>query len=182
MTFHRVSREGALTTLSSLFLSAGKLTQIVFGHWDVVTCLARSESYIGGDCYIVSGSRDATLLLWYWSGRHHIIGDNPNNSEWGHSGDGCCELFWGCEEFKSLAFVIMCFLQVTTRLPGRCWRDMTMKWCVFLSVRSWDWLLVEPKVCDIYIFIWNQANTLNHVSNLWLGCKIWLAIAFYVAL
>ncbi|KAJ8404707.1 hypothetical protein AAFF_G00335700 [Aldrovandia affinis] len=58
----------------------GKLTQIVFGHWDVVTCLARSESYIGGDCYIVSGSRDATLLLWYWSGRHHIIGDNPNNS------------------------------------------------------------------------------------------------------
>uniref|UniRef100_A0A8C6VST9 Neurobeachin n=1 Tax=Nothobranchius furzeri TaxID=105023 RepID=A0A8C6VST9_NOTFU len=58
----------------------GKLTQIVFGHWDVVTCLARSESYIGGDCYIVSGSRDATLLLWYWSGRHHIIGDNPNTA------------------------------------------------------------------------------------------------------
>ncbi|KAM3874724.1 neurobeachin-like [Diretmus argenteus] len=60
----------------------GTLTQIVFGHWDVVTCLARSESYIGGDCYIVSGSRDATLLLWYWSGRHHIIGDNPNNSDY----------------------------------------------------------------------------------------------------
>uniref|UniRef100_A0A3B5RFA3 Neurobeachin n=1 Tax=Xiphophorus maculatus TaxID=8083 RepID=A0A3B5RFA3_XIPMA len=58
----------------------GKLTQIIFGHWDVVTCLARSESYIGGDCYIVSGSRDATLLLWYWSGRHHIIGDNPNHA------------------------------------------------------------------------------------------------------
>lgn len=64
-----------------IVFSLGKLTQIVFGHWDVVTCLARSESYIGGDCYIVSGSRDATLLLWYWSGRHHIIGDNPNNSE-----------------------------------------------------------------------------------------------------
>uniref|UniRef100_A0A3Q3K0V6 Neurobeachin n=1 Tax=Monopterus albus TaxID=43700 RepID=A0A3Q3K0V6_MONAL len=58
----------------------GKLSQIVFGHWDVVTCLARSESYIGGDCYIISGSRDATLLLWYWSGRHHIIGDNPSNT------------------------------------------------------------------------------------------------------
>uniref|UniRef100_A0A3B3TAE5 Neurobeachin beta-propeller domain-containing protein n=1 Tax=Paramormyrops kingsleyae TaxID=1676925 RepID=A0A3B3TAE5_9TELE len=38
---------------------SGKLTQIVFGHRDVVTCLARSESYIGGDCYILSGSRDA---------------------------------------------------------------------------------------------------------------------------
>uniref|UniRef100_A0A8B9HVA1 LPS-responsive vesicle trafficking, beach and anchor containing n=1 Tax=Astyanax mexicanus TaxID=7994 RepID=A0A8B9HVA1_ASTMX len=56
----------------------GKLVQIVFGHRDVVTCLARSESYIGGDCYILSGSRDATLLLWYWSGKHCSIGDSSN--------------------------------------------------------------------------------------------------------
>ncbi|XP_053559708.1 lipopolysaccharide-responsive and beige-like anchor protein isoform X2 [Bombina bombina] len=57
----------------------GKLTQVVFGHWDVVTCLARSESYIGGDCYILSGSRDATLLLWYWNGKSNGIGDNPSS-------------------------------------------------------------------------------------------------------
>ncbi|XP_068176800.1 lipopolysaccharide-responsive and beige-like anchor protein isoform X3 [Antennarius striatus] len=57
----------------------GKLTQIVFGHRDVVTCLARSESYIGGDCYILSGSRDATLLLWYWNGKHSSIGESPGN-------------------------------------------------------------------------------------------------------
>ncbi|XP_046901168.1 LOW QUALITY PROTEIN: lipopolysaccharide-responsive and beige-like anchor protein [Hypomesus transpacificus] len=56
---------------------SGKLTQIVFGHRDVVTCLARSESYIGGDCYVLSGSRDATLLLWYWSGKHSSIGESP---------------------------------------------------------------------------------------------------------
>uniref|UniRef100_A0A673WYZ7 LPS responsive beige-like anchor protein n=1 Tax=Salmo trutta TaxID=8032 RepID=A0A673WYZ7_SALTR len=56
---------------------SGKLTQIVFGHRDVVTCLARSESYIGGDCYVLSGSRDATLLLWYWNGKHSNIGENP---------------------------------------------------------------------------------------------------------
>uniref|UniRef100_A0A3P8U879 LPS responsive beige-like anchor protein n=1 Tax=Amphiprion percula TaxID=161767 RepID=A0A3P8U879_AMPPE len=56
---------------------AGKLTQIVFGHRDVVTCLARSESYIGGDCYVLSGSRDATLLLWYWNGKHSSIGESP---------------------------------------------------------------------------------------------------------
>ncbi|XP_065110775.1 lipopolysaccharide-responsive and beige-like anchor protein [Paramisgurnus dabryanus] len=55
----------------------GKLTQIVFGHLDVVTCVARSESYIGGDCYILSGSRDATLLLWYWNGKHSTIGEDP---------------------------------------------------------------------------------------------------------
>ncbi|XP_055077240.1 lipopolysaccharide-responsive and beige-like anchor protein isoform X3 [Periophthalmus magnuspinnatus] len=54
----------------------GKLTQIVFGHWDVVTCLARSESYIGGDCYMLSGSRDATLLLWYWNGKACSIGES----------------------------------------------------------------------------------------------------------
>lgn len=56
---------------------SGKLTQIVFGHRDVVTCLARSESYIGGDCYILSGSRDATLLLWYWNGKNSSIGESP---------------------------------------------------------------------------------------------------------
>ncbi|XP_054634078.1 lipopolysaccharide-responsive and beige-like anchor protein isoform X2 [Dunckerocampus dactyliophorus] len=55
----------------------GKLTQIVFGHRDVVTCLARSESYIGGDCYVLSGSRDATLLLWYWNGKLNSVGDSP---------------------------------------------------------------------------------------------------------
>ncbi|XP_028289645.1 lipopolysaccharide-responsive and beige-like anchor protein isoform X2 [Gouania willdenowi] len=55
----------------------GKLTQIVFGHRDVVTCMARSESYIGGDCYILSGSRDATLLLWYWNGKNSSIGESP---------------------------------------------------------------------------------------------------------
>ncbi|XP_026972936.1 lipopolysaccharide-responsive and beige-like anchor protein isoform X1 [Sagmatias obliquidens] len=57
----------------------GKLIQVVFGHWDVVTCLTRSESYIGGNCYILSGSRDATLLLWYWNGRSSGIGDNPGS-------------------------------------------------------------------------------------------------------
>uniref|UniRef100_A0A665TUE0 Neurobeachin n=1 Tax=Echeneis naucrates TaxID=173247 RepID=A0A665TUE0_ECHNA len=56
---------------------SGKLTQIVFGHRDVVTCLARSESYIGGDCYVLSGSRDATLLLWYWNGKNSSIGEGP---------------------------------------------------------------------------------------------------------
>ncbi|XP_036372416.1 lipopolysaccharide-responsive and beige-like anchor protein [Megalops cyprinoides] len=55
---------------------SGKLTQIVFGHWDVVTCLARSESYIGGDCYVLSGSRDTTLLLWYWNGKNCSIGES----------------------------------------------------------------------------------------------------------
>ncbi|XP_058522747.1 lipopolysaccharide-responsive and beige-like anchor protein isoform X2 [Ochotona princeps] len=57
----------------------GKLIQVVFGHWDVVTCLARSESYIGGNCYVLSGSRDATLLLWYWNGKSAGIGDNPGS-------------------------------------------------------------------------------------------------------
>ena len=36
------------TTLTNL--------QIVFGHYGVVTCLARSECNITSDCYIASGS------------------------------------------------------------------------------------------------------------------------------
>lgn len=103
--------------LSSL-VTTGKLTQIVFGHWDVVTCLARSESYIGGDCYIVSGSRDATLLLWYWSGRHHIIGDNPNNSEWLASVCMCgcvCVCVSSHQRFTASPSL----LQVTIQLPGQ---------------------------------------------------------------
>ena len=56
-----------------MFVYTVKLHQVVFGHWDVVTCLTRSETYIGGDCYFVSGSRDATLMLWYWSGRKNLI-------------------------------------------------------------------------------------------------------------
>lgn len=81
-----IDRNSFIHSFNLLFISdkqtvlvAGKLTQVVFGHWDVVTCLARSESYIGGDCYILSGSRDATLLLWYWNGKSNGIGDNPNS-------------------------------------------------------------------------------------------------------
>ncbi|XP_075923575.1 neurobeachin isoform X4 [Petromyzon marinus] len=53
----------------------GRLKQAMFGHWDVVTCLARSEVGVGGDCYVASGSRDATVLLWRWSGRELALGD-----------------------------------------------------------------------------------------------------------
>jgi len=60
-------------------LQSGKLEQTIFGHHDVVTCLTRSETYIAGDCYFVSGSMDTTLMLWYWSGRRSkIIGSDSN--------------------------------------------------------------------------------------------------------
>ena len=55
------------------------LDKAVFGHAAPTTLLSRSETYIGGDCYIVSGSRDSTLLLWYWNGRRRkIVGDSLN--------------------------------------------------------------------------------------------------------
>uniref|UniRef100_UPI003590263B lipopolysaccharide-responsive and beige-like anchor protein isoform X2 n=1 Tax=Myxine glutinosa TaxID=7769 RepID=UPI003590263B len=54
----------------------GKLIQAVFGHWDVVTCLARSEERgRDGDCIVVSGSRDATVLLWPWNNRQSELGE-----------------------------------------------------------------------------------------------------------
>ncbi|CAM9446147.1 unnamed protein product [Lampetra fluviatilis] len=57
----------------------GRLKQAMFGHWDVVTCLARSEVGVGGDCFVASGSRDATVLLWSWSGRELALGDRTTH-------------------------------------------------------------------------------------------------------
>ncbi|XP_054087082.1 neurobeachin isoform X1 [Zeugodacus cucurbitae] len=57
-----------------------KIVQIVFGHFGVVTCLARSECNITSDCYIASGSADCTVLLWHWNARTQSIvgeGDVP---------------------------------------------------------------------------------------------------------
>lgn len=57
-----------------------KIVQIVFGHYAVVTCLARSECNITADCYIASGSEDCTVLLWHWNAKTQTItgeGDIP---------------------------------------------------------------------------------------------------------
>uniref|UniRef100_T1J4P0 BEACH domain-containing protein n=1 Tax=Strigamia maritima TaxID=126957 RepID=T1J4P0_STRMM len=57
-----------------------KIVQIVFGHYGVVTCLARSECNITSDCYIASGSEDCTVLLWHWNAKTQTItgeGDIP---------------------------------------------------------------------------------------------------------
>lgn len=59
---------------------SAKIVQIVFGHYGVVTCLARSECNITSDCYIASGSQDCTVLLWHWNARSQSIvgeGDQP---------------------------------------------------------------------------------------------------------
>ncbi|XP_070683964.1 lipopolysaccharide-responsive and beige-like anchor protein [Pempheris klunzingeri] len=115
----------------------GKLTQIVFGHRDVVTCLARSESYIGGDCYILSGSRDATLLLWYWNGKHNSIGESPGTEFTtprailtGHDcevtcASVCAELglvISGCKEGPCLIHSMNGDLLRTLEGPERCLR------------------------------------------------------------
>ncbi|XP_040002609.1 lipopolysaccharide-responsive and beige-like anchor protein [Xiphias gladius] len=116
---------------------SGKLTQIVFGHRDVVTCLARSESYIGGDCYVLSGSRDATLLLWYWNGKHSSIGESPGTEFTtprailtGHDcevtcASVCAELglvISGCKEGPCLIHSMNGDLLRTLEVPERCMR------------------------------------------------------------
>ncbi|XP_008314921.2 lipopolysaccharide-responsive and beige-like anchor protein isoform X1 [Cynoglossus semilaevis] len=115
----------------------GKLTQIVFGHRDVVTCLARSESYIGGDCYVLSGSRDATLLLWYWNGKQSSIGESlgrefttPRAILTGHDcevtcASVCAELglvISGCKEGPCLIHSMNGDLLRTLEAPQQCTR------------------------------------------------------------
>ena len=64
------------------FFITGKLTQCVFGHWDVVTCLAYSDDMVtGSNAIIVSGSADATVLVWIWDHKgYRIIGPNDATS------------------------------------------------------------------------------------------------------
>ncbi|XP_013420037.2 neurobeachin [Lingula anatina] len=54
-----------------------KIQQVVFGHFDVVTCISRSECSINQDCYIVTGAKDCTIMVWHWSSKNAaILGDN----------------------------------------------------------------------------------------------------------
>uniref|UniRef100_A0A1I7VUH3 Putative neurobeachin homolog n=1 Tax=Loa loa TaxID=7209 RepID=A0A1I7VUH3_LOALO len=59
-----------------------KVRQVIYGHCDVVTCLARSETNLFADCYIVSGSLDCTVVLWHWNaqtqsiaGEYNVVGE-----------------------------------------------------------------------------------------------------------
>lgn len=58
------------------------MRQVIYGHCDVVTCLARSESNLFADCYIASGSLDCTVVLWHWNaqtqsiaGEYNVVGE-----------------------------------------------------------------------------------------------------------
>ncbi|KAL3880046.1 hypothetical protein ACJMK2_032318, partial [Sinanodonta woodiana] len=54
-----------------------KILQVIYGHFDVVTCLARSECNMNQDCYIITGSKDCTVMVWMFTARNQaIIGDN----------------------------------------------------------------------------------------------------------
>ena len=55
-------------------VSIGRLSQCIFGHLDVVTCLAYSDdNATGSTAIIVSGSRDATVLVWLWDHKKHRV-------------------------------------------------------------------------------------------------------------
>ncbi|KAL5011719.1 hypothetical protein ScPMuIL_010270 [Solemya velum] len=54
-----------------------KILQVIYGHFDVVTCMTRSENNLNQDCYIITGSKDCTVMVWMFTSRNQaIIGDN----------------------------------------------------------------------------------------------------------
>lgn len=57
-----------------------KTMQVLYGHFDVVTCVCRSEVTVSGNCFIATGSRDATVCIWVWNGSKGAIVDKefPN--------------------------------------------------------------------------------------------------------
>ncbi|CAD6185949.1 unnamed protein product [Caenorhabditis auriculariae] len=56
----------------------GKVRQAVYGHGDVVTCIARSETSLFSDCYVATGSMDCTVVLWHWNGQQGYIAGEYN--------------------------------------------------------------------------------------------------------
>ncbi|XP_021348367.1 neurobeachin-like isoform X1 [Mizuhopecten yessoensis] len=75
-----------------------KILQVVHGHFDVVTCLTRSECNLNQDCYIITGSKDCTVMVWMFTARNMaIIGDNgslehptPKATLTGHESEVTC--------------------------------------------------------------------------------------------
>ncbi|GMS90035.1 hypothetical protein PENTCL1PPCAC_12210, partial [Pristionchus entomophagus] len=61
----------------------GATRQVVYGHADVVTCLARSETSLYADCYLATGSLDCTVHLWHWSGQMGRVAGDPDRPEAG---------------------------------------------------------------------------------------------------
>lgn len=56
----------------------GKITQIVYGHRGLITCLVRSECNVVADFYIASGSKDCSILVWTWNAKYSQIEGNNN--------------------------------------------------------------------------------------------------------
>ncbi|CAF5155917.1 unnamed protein product, partial [Rotaria sp. Silwood1] len=57
-----------------------KITQVLYGHFDIVTCVCRSEVTIAGNYFLATGSRDCTVCIWIWNGTKGAIVDReyPN--------------------------------------------------------------------------------------------------------
>ena len=71
-TFHNLK----LPSLRAYTNCNSYLFQVIFGHFDVVTVIARSECNIAQDCFLATGSLDATVMLWHWNNQlQQIVGD-----------------------------------------------------------------------------------------------------------
>jgi len=77
------------SSYKSFAVDSGKQIQAMFGHRDLVTCLSISESKATlhtpptrlSDAIIVTGSRDATVCVWDWSGRaQRVMGVDGKNA------------------------------------------------------------------------------------------------------
>ena len=57
-----------------------KITQVLYGHFDIVTCICRSETTMAGNCFLATGSRDCAVCIWIWNGTKGAIVDReyPN--------------------------------------------------------------------------------------------------------
>jgi hypothetical protein len=67
-----------------LIIFSAKILQVVHGHFDIVMCISRSECNLNQDCYVITGSKDCTVMVWMFTSRNQaIIGDNGSKYQYG---------------------------------------------------------------------------------------------------
>lgn len=122
---------------------AGVVRQVIYGHSDVVTCMARSETSLYSDCYVATGSLDCTVALWHWSGQlcrvstlpfhwwviwHHGVSDSRRDG-WNASGERVAS----CHSHRS-----RCVHHSTRRLGGARPRHLWMQRLLLRRIHGTD--------------------------------------------
>ena len=80
-----------------------KTTQVLYGHFDLVTCVCRSEVTVAGNCFLATGSRDSTVCIWIWNGARGAIVDKEYPNQGKKRRTGQCQRMHRVVSFEQIS-------------------------------------------------------------------------------